>query len=176
MYCDCCPTRRIDSFRPYLNQTLCSLGRYQNLELLYPCFSIGTYLQGVSASDLVTLFFVLYELSIALFLKKRFKCDIIGKYCITLARTFFLVGSTSTSPGLFCLILPFCVADRTSIQFLIFIAAIENTTIRTCVYFLYFQSKRANNLFLLHMLQGSVYSSLEACSLQYLVAPQIPYQ
>ena len=41
---------------------------------------------------------------------------------------------------------PFCITDRTSIQFLIFFASIENTIIRTCVNFLYLQSKRANNL------------------------------
>ena len=48
MYCDCCPTRRMDSFRPYLNRTLCSLGRYQNLGNLYPRFSTGTHPQAVA--------------------------------------------------------------------------------------------------------------------------------
>src|SRR6185312_11125340 len=45
------------------------------------------------------------NLALDLFLKKRFKRGITGKYHITLAGTFFLTGSPSTSPGSFCLIL-----------------------------------------------------------------------
>ena len=45
------------------------------------------------------------NLAFVLFLNKRFKHGIIRKYHITLAGTFSLAGSPSTSPGSFCLIL-----------------------------------------------------------------------
>ena len=56
MYCDCSPTHRMDSFHLYLNQTLCSLGRCQNLGIVYPRFSTETHLQGVSSADLAYAF------------------------------------------------------------------------------------------------------------------------
>ena len=117
MYCDCCPTRQMDSFCPYLNRTLCSLGRYQNLEIRYPHFSTRTHPPGVSASDLAyaLLCATALILLLDLFLKKRFKRGITGKYHITLAETFFLTGSPSTSPGSFCMIL-YRFASQTGVR------------------------------------------------------------
>src|SRR3954447_13923001 len=45
------------------------------------------------------------NLACSLFLNKRFNHGIIGAYHITLARTLFLGGSPSTSPGSYFLIL-----------------------------------------------------------------------
>jgi hypothetical protein len=42
----------MDSFRPYLNQTLCSLHPYENLEILCQRFSTRNHLRGVSTSDI----------------------------------------------------------------------------------------------------------------------------
>ena len=150
MYCDCCPTRQMDSFHPYLNQTLCSLGPYQNLGILYPSFSTGTH-RGVSQHlILLTLFFVPpHQLSVCFVSEQALQAWYYREIPHHLSGNFFLgwLPVDITRIILSNLIL-LCVTDRTTFHFLIF-TAIEDTIIRICVNLLYVQPKRANNIFLL---------------------------
>ena len=138
MYCDCCPTRRMDSFRPYLNLTLCSLGHYQNLGNLYPRFSTGPIRRVSQHLILLTLFFVPpHQLSVGFIFEKALQTWYYWKIPHHLSGNFFLGGlPVNITRTILPNIVLFCVANRTSIQFCIF-AAIENTVVRTCVNFLY---------------------------------------
>jgi hypothetical protein len=120
------------------------------------------------------------NLACALFLNKRFKRGSIRKYDIILAGIFswwyyreiphnlsgefFLSWSIYVTSIVLPDLISLCTANRTSIQFLIFITAIKDTVIRICMNLLYIQSKRANNLFCF-VLSRAVRYPREACSL-----------
>jgi hypothetical protein len=72
----------------------------QNLSIFYQSFSIETHLPDVSACDLAYDRFCAMSLAFSLFLNKRFKRGIIGKYHITFAGTFIILGGVpSGAPG-----------------------------------------------------------------------------
>ena len=177
MYCDCCPTRRMDSFHPYLNQTLCSLGRYQIWEFSIHISPLGP-ISGVSQHlILLTLFFVPpHQLSVVLVSEKALQTWYYWEIPHHLCENFFINGlPVDITRIILPDLIPLCVTNRTYIQFFVF-TTIEDTIVRTCVNLLYVQPKRANNIFGFVNCRGTVRSPLEASSLQVLVAPQIPYR
>jgi hypothetical protein len=126
-------------FLASLSKSRNSLSMFHHCDPSGGCLSIWSYLQSSLCHRI--------NFACALFLSKRFKRCIIGKYHITLAG-IFSVGRLPVE--ITWIILPdlisLCATNKTNTQFLIFVAAIEDT-VRTSVNLLYIQSKRANNLF-----------------------------
>ena len=109
---------------------------------------------------LLTLFFVPpHQFSIGFISKKALQTWYYWEIPHHLSGNFFLDGlPVDLTRIILPDLVPFCITDRTNIQFLIFFASIENTIIRTCVNFLYLQSKRANNLLCLVCCRGQFIS------------------
>jgi len=110
---------------------------------------INLYIRRVSQHlILLTLFFVPpHQFSIGFISEKALQTWYYWEIPHHLSRNFFLDGlPVDLTRIILPDLVPFCITDRTSIQFLIFFTSIENTIVRTCVNFLYLQSKRANNI------------------------------
>src|SRR6187551_2986894 len=86
------------------------------------------------------------SLTCSLFLNKRFKRGIRGKYHITFAAIFFLQRSPTTSPGSSHLIF-YRAQLQTGQQSKCSYCPIEDTVIWTRMYLLHLQTERANNPF-----------------------------
>src|SRR6185312_5689935 len=148
MYCDCSPTHRMHSFHLYLNQTLCSLGRCQNLGIAIHVSPLRPIYRVSHQLILLTLFFVPpHQLSVCFVSEQALQAWYYWEIPHHLSGNFFLCGLTiDITRIIWTDLIPLCVTNKTSIQFLVF-TAIEDTIVRTCVNLLYVQPKRANNLF-----------------------------